>query len=190
MLLNTTHLPAQLVPEYLNYQGLLKAADGSPLATGNYTIEFNVYDQANPGGNKVWGPFLFDGNAGNGHSRRVPVVNGGFNVIIGPKDTGGHSIANAFTGPNRFIEIRLVAAARSCRASSSSARPMPCKARRRNWPTSPRAWSRNWPMPLSARNHCRFRRHQHSLRLAAVRWANPHQRHVYESVRRYRHQLG
>jgi hypothetical protein len=107
-LFTATQLSAQVVPEYLNYQGLLKAADGSPLATGNYTMEFNIYDKANPGGDtKIWGPFLFDGNAGAGHGLVVPVVNGSFNVIIGPKDTGGASITNAFTAPTRFIEIKV-----------------------------------------------------------------------------------
>ena len=105
-LFTVTHLFAQSVPEYVNYQGLLKAADGSPLATGNYTIEFNIYDQAN-GGTKVWGPFLFDGTVGSGHGPSVPVVNGGFNVIIGPSDTGGASLTNAFAGPSRFIEIKV-----------------------------------------------------------------------------------
>jgi hypothetical protein len=106
LLLAAIQLPAQSVPEYVNYQGLLKAADGSPLATGNYTIEFNIYDQAN-GGTKVWGPFLFDGIVGNGHGPLVPVVNGGFNVIIGSRDTSGVSVADAFSSPNRFIEIKV-----------------------------------------------------------------------------------
>jgi len=105
-LISPNLLPAQSVPEYVNYQGLLKAADGSPLATGNYTIEFNIYDQANLGA-KVWGPFLFDGVPGVGHGLEVPVVNGSFNVIIGPTDTSGHSIADAFAAPNRFIEIAV-----------------------------------------------------------------------------------
>lgn len=110
LLLATAQLPAAAdplgVPEYVNYQGLLKAADGTPLATGNYTIEFNVYDQANLG-NKVWGPFRFDGGVGVGHGLLVPVVNGSFNVIIGPSDTDGDSITAAFAGPNRFIEISV-----------------------------------------------------------------------------------
>ncbi len=96
----------QAVPEYVNYQGQLKAADGNPLATGNYTIEFNIYDQANQG-NKIWGPFRFDGVVGVGHGMPVPVVNGCFNVIIGPSDTDGDSITGAFTGPNRFIEVSV-----------------------------------------------------------------------------------
>jgi len=106
LVFTAAQLPAQSVPEYVNYQGQLRAADGSPLATGNYTIEFNIYDQANEGA-KVWGPFLFDGNAGNGHGPFVPVLNGSFNVIIGPRDTTGASIATAFSGPSRYIEIKV-----------------------------------------------------------------------------------
>jgi microcystin-dependent protein len=110
LLLAAAQLPAPAdplgVPEYVNYQGLLKAADGAPLATGNYTLEFNVYDQANLG-NKVWGPFRFDGGVGVGHGLLVPVVNGSFNVIIGPGDTDGDSITAAFAGPNRFIEMSV-----------------------------------------------------------------------------------
>ena len=93
-------------PEYLNYQGLLNGANGQPLATGNYTNEFNIYDAAT-GGAKIWGPFLFDGGAGNGHGPLVPVVNGRFNVIIGPQDTTGASITNAFGTATRFVEIRV-----------------------------------------------------------------------------------
>ena len=93
-------------PEYINYQGLLNGADGQPLPTTNYVMEFNIYDQAN-GGAKQWGPFLFDGGAGNGHGPLVPVANGRFNVIIGPKDTTGASIVNAFNNTNRFVEIKV-----------------------------------------------------------------------------------
>lgn len=93
-------------PEYINYQGLLNGADGQPLPTGSYTMEFNIYDQANLGA-KQWGPFLFDGVAGDGHGPEVPVVNGRFNVIIGPLDTNGDSIINAFDTDTRFVEITV-----------------------------------------------------------------------------------
>ena len=93
-------------PEYINYQGLLNGADGQPLPTGNYTMEFNIHDQAN-GGAKQWGPFLFDGGAGDGHGPLVPVANGRFNVIIGPKDTNSVSVASAFGSTNRFVEIKV-----------------------------------------------------------------------------------
>jgi len=106
-LLNAALLPARAgSPEYLNYQGLLNGADGQPLPTGNYTLEFNVHDQAN-GGSQVWGPFHFDGAGGNGHGPLVPVANGRFNVIIGPLDTLSRPISTAFAGTNRFIEIKV-----------------------------------------------------------------------------------
>jgi hypothetical protein len=93
-------------PDYINYQGRLNGADGNPLPTGSYTIEFNIYDQANLG-TRVWGPFRFDGQVGDGHGSLVPVVNGRFNVIIGPRDTSSRSIQGAFTGTDRFVEIAV-----------------------------------------------------------------------------------
>jgi hypothetical protein len=93
-------------PPYVNYQGLLNGANGQPLPTGNYTMEFNIYSQAQ-GGVPVWGPFLLDGNVGAGHGPVVPVANGHFNVIIGPIDTGSNLIATAFGEANRFVEMRV-----------------------------------------------------------------------------------
>lgn len=94
-------------PEYINYQGLLNDPSGQPLASQNYTLEFNIYNAAS-GGTKLWGPFRFDGTAGPGHGDLVPVVNGQFNVIIGPADTNSASIRNAFTNTgNQFIEIKV-----------------------------------------------------------------------------------
>src|SRR5262245_49491643 len=93
-------------PPYVNYQGLLNGANGQPLPTGNYTIEFNIYSQAQ-GGTRVWGPFLFDGGIAAGHGPAVAVANGQFNVIIGPLDTASNSLASAFASPNRFIEMRV-----------------------------------------------------------------------------------
>ena len=93
-------------PSYVNYQGLLNGANGQPLPTGNYTMEFNIYDQAQSG-TRVWGPFLFDSGVATGHGPLVPVVSGRFNVIIGPQDTGGLPISTAFGDTNRFMEITV-----------------------------------------------------------------------------------
>lgn len=101
--LNTVALAG---PSYINYQGLLNGADGHPLPTGNYTMQFNIYDQAQLG-TRVWGPFIFDGAAGTGHGPLVPVVNGRFNVVIGPQDTSSNSISAAFANTNRFMEITV-----------------------------------------------------------------------------------
>jgi len=93
-------------PPYVNYQGLLNGANGQPLPTGNYSMEFNIYSQAQ-GGARVWGPFLFDGGNAPGHGPIVAVANGHFNVIIGPLDTASNSLASAFATPNSFIEMRV-----------------------------------------------------------------------------------
>ncbi len=93
-------------PPYVNYQGLLNGADGQPLPTGNYTMQFSIYDQAQSG-SRVWGPFIFDGAVLTGHGPQVPVANGRFNVIIGPQDTNGVPISTAFGSSNRFMEITV-----------------------------------------------------------------------------------
>ncbi len=97
---------ALAAPAYVNYQGLLNGANGQPLPTGNYTMEFNIYDQAQLG-SRVWGPFIFDGAVAVGHGPLVPVANGRFNVIIGPQDTNGVLISAAFGGTNRYMELAV-----------------------------------------------------------------------------------
>lgn len=93
-------------PPYVNYQGLLHGADGQPLTTGNYTMQFSIYDQAQSG-SQIWGPFIFDGALATGHGPQVQVFNGRFNVILGPQDTTGSPISAAFAGTNRFMEITV-----------------------------------------------------------------------------------
>jgi len=87
---------ATSVPPLVNYQGMLADADGKPL-TGSKKIEFSLYDAA-MGGNKVWGPQVFDS---------VPLVNGMFNVILGTTDTAGKSIAEAFGTKDRYLGIKV-----------------------------------------------------------------------------------
>lgn len=102
-------LPLLAQPEYINYQGRVNDGAGQPLATGNYTIEFRVYDDpvlAEPV-NLVWGPFILDGATAEGHGPAVSIINGRFNVILGPGDTASRSIRNAFAGENRFLELRV-----------------------------------------------------------------------------------
>ena len=98
---------AQSVPALINYQGRLSDASGSPLPTLDYQLTFNIYDSTN-GGNLIWGPQIFDGmNGVAGHGLKVPVVYGYFNVMLGPTDTNGVSLANAFNDTNRFVEIKV-----------------------------------------------------------------------------------
>ena len=64
-------------------------------------------DAAAQGGNPLWGPQVFDGNPGQGHGPKIPVVQGYFNVMLGPVDTSGQSLLNAFNQTNRFVEITI-----------------------------------------------------------------------------------
>jgi hypothetical protein len=106
LILLPLQLFAQSVPPLVNYQGQLSNPDGSPLATANYQLTLKVYDAAS-GGNLVWGPEIFDGNAGLGHGAMIPLVQGYFNVILGPSDTSGNSLGGAFNATNRFIEVTV-----------------------------------------------------------------------------------
>lgn len=102
-------LPLFAQPEYINYQGRLNDAAGQPLATGNYNIEFRIYDDPvlSDTANLAWGPFILDGSTAAGHGPAVSVINGRFNVILGPEDTAARSILDAFEGENRFLELRV-----------------------------------------------------------------------------------
>lgn len=93
-------------PAYMNYQGRLTDDQGRPLVNGLYDVHFRIYDAAS-GGNLVWGPFSCDGGTDLGHRAKATLVDGRFNVILGPADTEGRSLTIAFQGPNRFVEIRV-----------------------------------------------------------------------------------
>lgn len=99
-------LSAQSVPALINYQGQLLNTDGTAMATADYQLAFQVYD-APEGGTAIWGPQLFDGSVGQGYGSKIPVVQGYFNVMLGPVDIAGRSITNAFDGPVRYLEIRV-----------------------------------------------------------------------------------
>ncbi|HWD18528.1 MAG TPA: tail fiber domain-containing protein [Verrucomicrobiae bacterium] len=105
-LLTAPPAPAQLVPALINYQGRISNPDGSTLATGNYALSFTIYDAAT-GGTVVWGPQIFDGQSGAGHGPLIPVVQGYFNLPLGPKDILGSSLSNAFNASNRFVELTV-----------------------------------------------------------------------------------
>jgi len=86
-----------LFAQQMNYQGRLTDASGNPLQDGQYTITFDLYDGP-VNGAKVWGPFAYDGGSGNGHGAKVDLVNGRFNVILGPNDTTSRPLSGAFGG--------------------------------------------------------------------------------------------
>src|SRR5215471_5260622 len=71
--------PAQpTVPHLINYQGILVDSTGTNLADGNYVLTFNIYSNA-VGGVPAWGPQIFDGQSGFGHSPTVALIGGRFN---------------------------------------------------------------------------------------------------------------
>lgn len=102
----------QNVPSYVNYQGTLTDAAGQPL-TGAHALAFRVYDAATAG-NLVWGPQTFKdttGQPGGGTDNRVRVINGRFNVILGPQDEATptpRDLSTAFTtGSTRYVELTV-----------------------------------------------------------------------------------
>ena len=94
------------VPALVNYQGRLANPDGSPLPTADYTLTFNVFDAATNGA-LVWGPQVFDGAVAQGHGARIPVVQGYFNVMLGPVDTTNRALSDAFNGAARYVEVTV-----------------------------------------------------------------------------------
>ena len=98
--------PAQPVPSLMNFQGQVLSADGSPLATGDYQLTFQIFD-AVEGGTLIWGPQILDGAGGVGHGPKIPVVQGYFNVMLGPVDTAARPLTDAFLGATRFLEIKV-----------------------------------------------------------------------------------
>ena len=97
------------VPKVINYQGSLLDSAGNPLSTSDYTLTFRIYDGPTST-NLIWGPQVFDGATTTGHGAQVPVVQGYFNVILGPVDTAGRTLYGTFDGPtgeNRYLEVTV-----------------------------------------------------------------------------------
>ena len=128
LLLVTLSSPAQTVPSLINFQGRLSDSNGAALPTADYRLTLSIWD-TNSGGNLVWGPQIFDGVQGtNGHGLKIPVVQGYFNVILGPTDILNRDLAIAFSGTNRFVEVQVET----------------------NAPVSPRQWTAAAPYALNA----------------------------------------
>lgn len=68
-------------PELVSYQGQLTDENGNPFgypqSATSANLSFSLYDGAEVAANLIWGPQTFT---------NVPVVNGSFNVILGPLD--------------------------------------------------------------------------------------------------------
>lgn len=80
----------------MNYQGRLTDVNGAAVAGATATIRFSLHD-AETGGGKVWGDF--DVNA--------DLLDGRFNVVIGPRDATNRSINDVFT-KQLYLQITLM----------------------------------------------------------------------------------
>jgi microcystin-dependent protein len=109
VLLAFTFLPGPLlvgnqVPKLINYQGKLTNAVGAALPDGEYTLRFELFNQAT-GGQLVWGETRAN----------VPLVGGLFNVILGGagatlvSGAAVNDLAFAFGDAQRFLQTTVVA---------------------------------------------------------------------------------
>lgn len=100
-------LPAQGVPERMNYQGLLLTGAGAPV-TAPTAVEFRIWDSPTNTSGLLWG-------------RRfnvVPDANGVFNVVLSNEGTllsgaPDVSLSSVFTGTNgqaRYVELTVAGA--------------------------------------------------------------------------------
>ncbi len=80
-----------LVPQYINYQGILRDSAGN-LEDGTFSMIFKIYDA------ETLGTAVF--NAA-GNTTSVPVSNGLYNVRLGPVDS------SIFDGSNRWLEVTV-----------------------------------------------------------------------------------
>lgn len=87
---------AQSVPPLINYQGRVVDAGGEGI-TGARRLEFNIYD-ASVGGAVSWGPQVYG---------EAVLVNGYFSAILGPTDSHGRSILEAFNSDERWLGVRV-----------------------------------------------------------------------------------
>ena len=98
---------AQSVPQLINFQGQLLDAAGDPMPAGDYTIEVRLFP-VESGGVVVWGPQIFDGQGGVGYGPKASVVDGRFNLVLGPQDTNTNDLASVFAvNPSVYIELKV-----------------------------------------------------------------------------------
>ncbi len=97
----------QGVPSLINYQGQLLDASGNPMPTGNYDVEVRLFP-VESGGAAIWGPQVFNGQSGTGLGPKVAVVQGRFNLVLGPQDTGAQDLASVFAAnQSDYIELKV-----------------------------------------------------------------------------------
>lgn len=98
---------AQSVPQLINYQGQLLDASGTPMPTGDYTVEVRLFP-VQSGGGAIWGPQVFSGQSGIGYGPKVSAVNGRFNLILGPQDIDTNDLASVFAANSSvYLELKV-----------------------------------------------------------------------------------
>ncbi len=98
---------AQGVPPVINYQGQFLDPAGKPLPNDDYEVQVTLFN-AESGGTAVWGPQTFNGQSGTGLGPKVPVVDGRFNMTVGPQDTGGRDLGGVLSSNSTvFLEVKL-----------------------------------------------------------------------------------
>jgi microcystin-dependent protein len=105
-LIGADRVSGQSVPPLINYQGQIQNPNGTLPPTADYTLTFRIYNAAQ-GGVLVWGQQVYDGTGGLGRGGKVPLVQGFFNVLLGPVDTTGRQLQTAFTNSIRYLEMQL-----------------------------------------------------------------------------------
>ncbi len=80
------------VPQLINFQGVLKDGSGNPVADGNYSVTFTVYDAA-AGGNAFWA-----------ETTSVTTTNGLFTVLLGSTNPVPDSV---FHDTTRFLGVKV-----------------------------------------------------------------------------------
>lgn len=93
----TASLSIADAPQIINFQGTLTSSTGQPLQSGTYSLEVSIYDAPSLG-LLLWGPFSISD---------VALVDGQFNVLLGPSDLEGREIRVAFQKPDAYIGIRV-----------------------------------------------------------------------------------
>ncbi len=97
-----------VVPEQMNYQGQVVDTVGNPKPDGQYTLSISIWSDAFDGTNSLWGPQIFDSQNSAGHGPQVNVINGHFNVVLGPQDStpANRPLSAVFAAnTNCFLEI-------------------------------------------------------------------------------------
>ena len=83
------------VPHLINYQGRLTNAADTPVADGNYSVAFRIYD-AESGGTLLWQG-----------THTITVSKGIFNVLLGDINDSGYNFANLAFDKQYYLAIKV-----------------------------------------------------------------------------------